>query len=80
MIYKSSRCFLPSFESTGVSVQEKKRTKDGFPIVKFLAIFDLQVTNMLPIMFRVNWPFVQEKKREKHFQDGLMAAILDFRS
>ena len=30
--YKSPECFLPSFESTGLSVQEKKRKidfKDG---------------------------------------------------
>ena len=28
----------------------------GFPIRTILAIFDLQVTLMLPIKYRVNWP------------------------
>ena len=46
-----TRCFLPSLESTGLSVQEKKREIDfqdgchrghlGFPIGTILAIFDL---------------------------------------
>ena len=57
---------LPSkFESTGLSVQEKKRKIDfqdgchgshlGFPIGTILAIFGLQVTPMLPTKFGVNW-------------------------
>ena len=29
----------------------------GFMIGTILAIFDLQVTMMLPTKFRVNWPF-----------------------
>ena len=28
LIYESPQCFLPSFESTGLSVQEKKRKID----------------------------------------------------
>ena len=54
---------LPSLESTGLSVQEKKLNIDfqdgghgghlGFPIGTILAIFDLQVTLMLPNKFRV---------------------------
>ena len=28
----------------------------GFPIGMILAIFDLQVTPMLPTKYRVNWP------------------------
>ena len=65
MIYKSPQCFLPSFESAGLSVQEKKRKidfQDGchgdnleFPIETILAIFDLQVTPMLSSKFGVNW-------------------------
>ena len=53
-------------ESIGLSVQEKKRKIDfqdgghgghlGFPIGTILAIFDLQVTLMFPIKYRVNWP------------------------
>ena len=48
-IYKSSRCFLPSFKSIGLSFQEKKRKIDfqygrhgghlGYPIGMILAIF-----------------------------------------
>ena len=52
LIYKSPRCFLPSFKSIGLTVQEKKRKidfQDGRlePIGKILAIFDLRVTRML---------------------------------
>ena len=63
LIYKSRWCFLPSFESVGFSIQEKKWKIDfqdgghgghlGFPIGTILAIFDLQVTLMLPTNFRV---------------------------
>ena len=34
----------------------------SFPIGTNLAIFDLQITKILPTKFRVNWPFVQKKK------------------
>ena len=53
----SPKCFLPSFESNGLSVQEKRKIdiQDdchgghlGFLIGMILAIFDLQVTLMLP--------------------------------
>ena len=57
-IYKSSQRFLPSFESIGLSIQEKKRKIEfqngchgshlGFPKGTTLAIFDQQVTPMLP--------------------------------
>ena len=66
-IYKSPRCFLPSFESTGLSFQEKKRKIDfqdgsrggylGFKIETILAIFDLRVTPMLPKKFQVSCLF-----------------------
>ena len=57
---------LPSkLESIGLSVQEKKQKIDfqdgchcghlGFQTGTILAIFDLQVTPMLPTMFGVNW-------------------------
>ena len=42
----------------------------GFPIGMILAIFDLQVTLMVPSKFGVNWSLVQEKKRKIDFQDG----------
>ena len=66
LIYKSPRCFLASLESTGLSVQEKKRKRDfqdgrhgghrGFPIGMILALFYLQVNPMLPTKYGVNWP------------------------
>ena len=66
LIYKSPRCFLASLESIDLSAQEKKRKidfQDGghgdhleFPIGTILAVFDLQVTLMLPTKYRVNWP------------------------
>ena len=66
-IYKSPRCFLPSFKSIGLSVLEKKGKIDfqdgrqgdhlGFPNRTNLTIFDLQVPIMLPTKFQVNWPF-----------------------
>ena len=63
LIYKSPQCLLQSLESIGLSVQEKKLNIDfqdgghgghlGFRIRTILAIFDLQVTLMLPAKFRV---------------------------
>ena len=67
-------------ESIGLSVQEKKRKIDfqdgghgghlGFPIGTILAIFDLQVTLMLPSKFGVNWPFGSGEEAKIDFQDG----------
>ena len=81
-------------ESIGLSIQEKKQKidfQDGchgghlrFPISTILAIFDLQVTLMLPSKFGVNWPFdsgeeaIQEKKRKIDFQDGCHGGHLGF--
>ena len=58
-----TQCLLPSLESIALSVQEKKLNIDfqdsghgghlGFRIRTILAIFDLQVTLMLPTKFRV---------------------------
>ena len=62
--HQVSRCFLPSFKSIGLFVQEKKAKIDlnddgyfGFSMATVLAIFYLQVTPMLPTKFQVNWPF-----------------------
>ena len=65
LIYKSPQCLLRSLESIGLSVQEKKLNIDfqdgghgghlGFLIRTILAVFDLQVTLMLPTKFRVKW-------------------------
>ena len=43
-----------------------------------LAIFDQQVTPILPIKFRVNGPFYQEKKLKIDFQDGNCGGHLVF--
>ena len=71
LIYKSPQCFLASFKSIGFSVQ-KKRNIDyqdgshlGFPNGTILAIFNLQVTPMLPSKFGVNWPFSSEEEAKK---------------
>ena len=67
-------------ESIGFSVQEKKRKIDfqdgchggqlGFPIGRILAIFDLQVTLMLPSKFGINWPSGSGEEAKIDFQDG----------
>ena len=85
LIYKSPQCFLPGLESIGFWVQEKKRKIDfqdgchgghlGFPIGMILAIFDLQVTPMLPSKFGLS---VQEKKQKIDFQDGHHGGHLGF--
>ena len=87
-IYKSPRCFLPSFESIGLSVQKKKgkiHFQDGrhlgFPIGTILAIFistshpdvSYQFSNQLALWFRK----ISEKRS---FKMAVMVAILDFRS
>ena len=72
------RCFLASLESTGLLVQEKKRKIDfqdgghlGFPIGMILAIFDLQVTLILPSKFGVNWPFSSGEEVKNRFSRWL---------
>ena len=59
-----SRDYQTSFESVGLSVQKKKINIDfqdgghlGFLIRMILATFDLQATSILPMKFRVSWPF-----------------------
>ena len=59
-LYRSSE-YQTSFESNDLSVQEKNFNTDfqdgghlGFPIRMILATFDLQVTSILPMKFRVN--------------------------
>ena len=78
---RSPRCFLASLESIGPSVQEKNRKIDfqdgchgghlGFPIGTILAIFDLQVTQMLPSKFGVNWPFGSGEEVKNRFSRWL---------
>ena len=50
----------------------------GFPTGTFLAIFDLQVTPMLPTKFQVNWHFSSGEGEKQVFKMAAMAAILDF--
>ena len=71
-------------------VYEKKRKKDfqdsrhgghlGFTISMILAIFDLQVPQMLPTKFQVNWPFGSGEEVKKIFKMAAMAPILVLRS
>ena len=74
--------YQTSFEPVGLSVQEKKFNIDfqdgghlGFPIRTILAkFFDLQVTSILPMEFRVSCFFVvffvQKNKFKIDFQHG----------
>ena len=65
LIYKPPWYFLPCFQSTGISIQEMKFKIDfqkmtghlRFWIQTILAIFNPQVTSVLPTKFWVNWPF-----------------------
>ena len=80
-IYKSPQCFLPCLESIGFWVQEKKQKIDfqggchgghlGFQIGKILAIFDLQITPMLPSKFGVNWSFGSGEEAKNRFSRWL---------
>ena len=73
LIYKSPQCFLASLEAIGLLVQEKRKIdfQDGghlgFPIGTILAIFDLQVTPMLPSKFGVSWPFGSGEEAKNRF-------------
>ena len=77
----SHLCFLASLESIGLLVQEKKQKIDfqdgchgshlGFPIRTILAIFDLQVTPMLPTMFGVNWLLGSGEEAKNRFSRWL---------
>ena len=88
LIYKSPQWFLPCLDSIGFWVQEKKRKIDfqddchgghlGFQIGMILAIFDLQVTPMLPSKFRVNWNFGSGEEAKNSFQDGCHGGHLGF--
>ena len=60
--------------SIGLLVQEKKQKLNfqdgshlGFQISTILAIFDLQVTLILPKKFQVNWPFSSGEVAKNRF-------------
>ena len=59
----SPRCFLPSFKSVGLLVQEKKCTS----ISMILVIFNLQEPPMLPTKFHVNWSFSSGEEAKNSF-------------
>ena len=70
----SPRCFLPSFKSISLSVQEKKRKIDfqdgsyfGYLIGIILATFDLQVTRCFLLSFESIGLSVQEKRQKNRF-------------
>ena len=77
LIYKSPQYCQPSFDSIAISVQEGKFKINfhdggrgghlGFPIETILAIFDLQVTLILPTKFWVNGPFGSGKDAQNGF-------------
>ena len=79
LLSMSSRCFLPSFKSIGLSFQEKKRKIDfqygghgghlGYPIGMILAIF---ASHPDAIGLSV------QKKRLKDFQNGHHGSHLGF--
>ena len=77
-IYKSLRCFLPSFRSISLSIQKKKRKIDfqyachgshlGFPIGTVFAVFLSTIfAPMLLLSFDSICLSAQEKKRKNRF-------------
>ena len=73
-INKSPRCFLPSFKSSGLLVQDKKRKVDfqdgdhcghlGSPIIMILALLDLQVTPMFLPSFKLTDLSIKDKNKK----------------
>ena len=64
--------YQTSFESILLSVQEFNiECHDGghleCPIRMILTTFDLQVTSILPMKFRVSWPFVSGEEVQNRF-------------
>ena len=75
MALYSSPDYQTNSKSTGLWVQEKGFKIDfqegshfGFPIRLALATSDLQDTSILPMKFRVNWPFGSIRKFKTNFQ------------
>ena len=84
---KSFFSLLLIYKSVGPSVQVNWPFGSGeeatyrFPIWTGSAVFDLQVTLMLPIQFQVNWSFgSREEAKKKIFKMAAMIDILDFGS
>ena len=74
--------YQTSFKSTGLSVQEfkidfqdcRRGSHLGFLIRMILAIFALQITQILPTKFPVNWPFdsAEVQNRFARWQQSLI--------
>ena len=73
--------YQTSFQSIGLSVQEKFNVDFqnschgghlGFPIRTILVTFDLQVTSVLPMKFRVDWIFGSGEKVQNRFSTWLL--------
>ena len=74
--------YQTSFKPTGLLVQEMRFNIDfqngchgshlGYPIRTILAAFDLQVTSIFLMKFRVNWPFGSEEKFQNRFSTWLL--------
>ena len=71
LIYKSARDFLPSFGSKEIVQNKFSRLRPGQPscisIETILAIFDLQVTLILPTKFQINWPLGSREEVQSRF-------------
>ena len=86
-LYPTSQCFLPSFESNGLSVQKKRKIdfQDGrhgsylgFLISKILVFLIYKSPRcFLPSLKSISLS-VQEKKRKIGFQDGCHGSHLGF--
>ena len=70
---------VPSQLAFGFRRKSEKKKKNsschhgghlGFPISRILAIFDLQVTLILPTKSEVSWPFGSGIEGKIDFQDG----------
>ena len=77
-ICKSPLCFLPSKLAFWFRRRSEKYFQDGssgghlgFSNRTVLAIFDLQVTLLLPIKFQVNWPFGSGEEAKNRFSRWL---------
>ena len=75
-IYKSPRCFLPSFESIGLSVQKKKGKIDfqdghhlGFDWNNFSYFYIYKSSRCFLPIFKSTGPLVQENKWKKRVSD-----------
>ena len=90
LIYKSPKCFLPSFESTGLSVQEKQKNRFSrwlpwrpswfYDLHDFSYFWSTSHPNAShQVWSQLAFGF-RSKSEKQIFKMAAMAAILDFRS